>query len=307
MATTIPTELLRSLVSIVETGSIADASKRVFLTPSAVSLQMKRLEDILQVPLFDRIQRRLRLTTAGELMLAHAREVIKLNDEMMDRLRSDRLIGPARVGIVQDLADELLSGVLSRFAELNTEVELQVRVGRSNELMRSLAAGDLDLVLCLADALDPLAFAPAPAHWLGNASLLDKQVVPLAVMEQPCIFREMALTALDDAGLISKIVLETQSLSALRAAVSSGLGVTCYTSVFVDPHLVICSERAPKLSQVRYSLRTGPSPHATIQRLSELLKAATLDISSKNQSRSPTPRAAESGSRRTLLSLVDKA
>lgn len=279
MPATIPTELLRSLVAIVETGSMAKASKRTFLTPSALSLQMKRLEDLLQVSLFRRDERRLRLTNAGDLLLKHAHEVLALNDRTVARLQGDELIGPARVGIVQDLADALLSGVLSRFAKLNAGVELQVRVGRSNELKKQLSTGDLDLVLCLGDAEDPLAFAQAPAHWLGDPELLEQDVIPLAVLEQPCIFRAMALEALEAAGRRSTIALETQSLSALRAAVASGFGVTCYTSVFVGPHLVIPSSSLPRLPDVRYALHVSAEPHAVIERLSELLQTATLDIS----------------------------
>ncbi len=279
MVTTLPSELLRSLVSIVDAGSIANASKEIFITPSALSLQMKRLEDILQVSLFHREGRRLKLTSAGEFLLAHAREVTALNDQAIKKLRGDDLIGPARVGIVQDLADALLVGVLTRFTKLNAHVELKIRVGRSSELLKQFNNGDLDIVLCLGDRNDPLSFAAAPAHWLGNDTLISQEEVLLAVLEEPCVFRQIAIAALEQSQRNYRIVLETQSLSALRAAIISGLGVTCYTSIFFDSSLRIKANLMPALPAVKYALHVRPSPHRTIEHLSEILRKATLEIS----------------------------
>lgn len=279
MVATLPSELLRSLVSVVDTGSIANASKEIFVTPSALSLQMKRLEDILQVSLFHREGRRLKLTSAGEFLLAHAREVISLNDQAIKKLRGEDLIGPARVGIVQDLADALLAGVLARFTKLNAHVELKIKVGRSSELQKLFNNGELDIVLCLGDRNDPLSFAAAPAYWLGHDTLISREEVVLAVLEEPCVFRQIALAALEKSRRKYHIVLETQSLSALRAAIISGLGITCYTSVFFDRSLKIKENLMPELPAVKYSLYVRQSPHRTIEHLSEILRKATLEIS----------------------------
>ena len=135
MAVNLPTDLLRSFAAIVDSGSMLRATERVFVTQSALSLQMKRLEETVQAPLFHREGRRLVLTPTGHTLLDYARELLAVNDRAVAAVTGDALAGPVRVGLVQDFAETLLSGVLSRFALLNPETQLQVRVGGSQELL----------------------------------------------------------------------------------------------------------------------------------------------------------------------------
>src|SRR5579859_7166084 len=155
MVINLPTELLRSFAAIVDSGSMLKATERVFVTQSALSLQMKRLEETLQTSLFHRDGRRLVLTPAGQILLAYAREILATNDRAVVALTGDGLAGPARVGMVQDFAEALLGGVLSRFAELNPEIQLQVRVGGTHELLQLLETDRLDVVLAMGPADDP--------------------------------------------------------------------------------------------------------------------------------------------------------
>jgi DNA-binding transcriptional LysR family regulator len=124
MVVNLPTELLRSFTAIVDTGSMLRATQRVFVTQSALSLQMKRLEDLVQTALFQREGRRLKLTPAGHSLLGHAREILDANDRALQALSGDVLAGPARIGFVQDFAETLLSGVLARFTQLNPETQV---------------------------------------------------------------------------------------------------------------------------------------------------------------------------------------
>src|SRR6185436_19517731 len=119
MVTNLPTELLRSFVAIVDSGSMLRATERVFVTQSALSLQMKRLEETVQASLFQREGRRLALTPAGQTLITYAREILATNDRAVSALNGDALSGPARIGLVQDFAETLLPGVLARFAHLN--------------------------------------------------------------------------------------------------------------------------------------------------------------------------------------------
>src|ERR1700753_66361 len=109
MAVNLPTDLMRSFTAIVDSGSMLRATERVFVTQSALSLQMKRLEETGQTPLFHRDGRRLVLTPAGQTLLAFAREMLATNDKALSALNGDVLAGPARVGMVQDFAEVLLS------------------------------------------------------------------------------------------------------------------------------------------------------------------------------------------------------
>ena len=277
MAVNLPTELLRSFAAIVDSGSMLRATERVFVTQSALSLQMKRLEETLQTPLFHRDGRRLTLTPAGQTLLAFAREILSTNDRAVATLTGDALAGPVRVGLVQDFAETLLSGLLSRFAKLHGEAQLQVRVAGSAELLELLGADRLDVVLCMGAADDPAAMTTVPMVWLGDPVLAGLNVLPLAVLEPPCRFRDAALAALEAAGRPYRIVVETPSLSALRAALDSDLCVTCRTDVVLK-RAINPSEAPslPPLPSVSFTRHTRNEPHPAVLRLADLIRAAVL-------------------------------
>jgi DNA-binding transcriptional LysR family regulator len=277
MVVNLPTDLLRSFAAIVDAGSMLRATERVFVTQSAISLQMKRLEDLVQAALFQREGRRLTLTPAGQSLLGHAREILDANDRAVLAMSGDVLAGPARIGFVQDFAETLLSGVLARFAQLNPETQVQVRVGGSAELQNLMQSGQLDVVLCMSAPDDPAAIRTAPMRWLGSDKFARQKTVPLAVLEQPCRVRDAALAALEQAGRPYRIVLETPSLAALRAAVESGLGITCRTTHFMD---TVCGskEALPPLPHIAYVRHIRSNPHSTIARLADLIQTAALEL-----------------------------
>lgn len=277
MVLNLPTELLRSFAAIVDAGSMLRATERVFVTQSALSLQMKRLEDLVQTSLFRRDGRKLILTPAGQSMLVHAREILAANDRAVSALNGDALAGPARVGFVQDFAETLLGGVLARFAQLNPETQLQVRVGGSAELLDMMQSDAMDVLLCMGGYDDPAAVRTMPMQWLGNPDLARHEVVPLAVLERPCRFRDAALSALDRSERPHRVVLETPSLAALRAAVQSGLGITCRTTHFIDQAIETEGD-LPALPDVAYVRHVRGNPHPTIARLGDLVLQAALEL-----------------------------
>jgi len=278
MTTNLPTELLRSFVAIVDSGSMLRATERVFVTQSALSLQMKRLEETVLTPLFHRDGRRLVLTPAGQTLLPRAREILALNDQAVVALTGDTLAGPARVGLVQDFAETLLSGVLARFSKLNPDTQLQVRVAGSPELLELLGSDRLDVVLCMGPADDPAAARVAPMIWHGDEELAEQAVLPIAILESPCRFRDAALAALEREGRPYRVAMETPSLSALRAAVQAGLAVTCRTALFLPGSPPLEAVGLPELPQVAYVRRTNDSPHASISKLSQLIHAAAVEL-----------------------------
>lgn len=270
MPVNLPTNLIRSFVAIVDTGSMLNASEQVFVTQSALSLQIKRLEELVQQALFVRDGRRLSLTAAGQVMLDYSRRVLALHDEAVTAVTAGDFTGPARFGMVQDFAETLLGGLLSRFSELHPDAQIYARVAGTVELQHMLGRNQLDVVLGFGGPADAQAIAVAPMGWYGQATALDKPMIPLAVLEQPCRFREAAIRALEDAGLNYRIAVETPNLATLRAAVNAGLGITCRTHLFpcdVD-HLV--DPRLPELPRVSVVLRTRDDPDLVAQRLANL-------------------------------------
>jgi DNA-binding transcriptional LysR family regulator len=270
MPINLPTNLLRSFVAIVDTGSMLNASEHVFVTQSALSLQIKRLEELVQRPLFSREGRRLALTPAGDVLLDYARRVLRLHDEAVATVSSGQFTGPVRVGMVQDFADTLLAGVLARFAELHSDAQLSARVAGTVELLSMLDRQQLDIVVGFTGPDDPRTIRTAPMIWYGDARLLTQPVIPVAVLEKPCRFREAALSSLEAAGRRHRIAVETPNLSTLRAAVRAGLGVMCRTPLFVNDLDALPDGALPPLPRVSCIVATRERTGEAMTHLAEL-------------------------------------
>lgn len=277
MPVNLPTNLLRSFVAIVDTGSMLNASEKVFVTQSALSLQIKRLEELLQQPLFHRDGRRLTLTPSGELMLDYARRVLSLHDEAVVAVTAGEFAGPARIGMVQDFAEMLLSGLLGQFAELHPETQIYARVAGTAELLALLERRQLDIVLGFAASDDPAAVTTAPMAWFGKAELAEQAVLPIAVLEPPCRFREAAIRTLEAAGRPYRITVETPNLTTLRAAVEAGLGLTCRTRLFArdEPLQLNGISALPHVSGI---VRTAPTLDNAAAQLALLAREVILNL-----------------------------
>ena len=250
MPVNLPTNSLRNFVAIVDAGSMLTASSGVYLTQSALSLQVKRLEELVQQPLFAREGRRLVLTNAGTVLLDYARRVLTLHDEAIAAVNAGGFAAPIRVGTVQDFADTLLSGLLARFSNLHPGAQIYARVAGTAELQSLLERGQLDIILGYAAADDPAAIRVSPMAWYGAADLVVQDILPLAVLEKPCRFREAAIAGLQAAGRPHRIAVETPDLSSLRAAVRAQLGLTCRTGLFLGDEGTLSDPSLPALPDV---------------------------------------------------------
>jgi DNA-binding transcriptional LysR family regulator len=278
MPVNLPTNLLRSFVAIVDTGSMLNASEHVFVTQSALSLQIKRLEELVQQSLFLREGRRLTLAPAGEVLLDYARRVLSLHDEAVAAVTAGRFRGPARIGMVQDFADTLLSGLLSRFAELHPDAQIYARVAGTAELLTLFERRDIDVLLGFAAPNDEHGVTVAAMSWYGDETLVDREVIPLAVLEEPCRFREAAIRELDYAGIAYRIAVETPNLATLKAAVNAGLGITCRTRLFPADAAPLEHSRLPALPKVAAILRSHDNLDGATQRLSDLARETVLAL-----------------------------
>jgi DNA-binding transcriptional LysR family regulator len=277
MRVNLPTELLRSFVTIVDTGSMVRASAHVHLTQSALSQQMKRLSDLIQQPIFRRDQGNLVLTVVGEQLLLAAREILTLNDGIVGTLGA-RIHDPIRIGIIEDFAEAILSGVLGKFSRSYPGIRLQVRVGHSSELREMFASNLFDVILHLGEPTDASTVVSAQAVWLGDSDLLLQPVLPIAVMTKPCRFRDVALAALGAVNQEYAIALETPSVSVLRAAIESGLAVTCRTPAFLGTKCApLCVGNAP-LPTVSYKIDVRDPGQFAISELVELMKSALVKL-----------------------------
>lgn len=168
---------LRSLVAGVDLGSFAKAADRVARSSSAVSAQIRKLEEQAGTPLFVKAGRGLALTDAGDAMLRYARRMIELNDEAAAAVRGVNLDGWVRVGLQEDFGEAILPDVLGRFARAHPKVRIEARVARNAELLDRLDANQLDLALVWGDpasaalvsraGIDSEAIAQVPMQWIG--------------------------------------------------------------------------------------------------------------------------------------------
>ena len=221
---------LRTLVITQDLGGFGRASERLLRTPSAISLQMKRLQEEVGVPLFRKQGRKTLLTEQGEIALQYARRVLELNDEMIDTLRGSSLAGVVRIGFAQDFTGNVLPLVIARFNALYPLVKLEVTVDVGQVLLQAIDSGDLDVALTLGGAQKKTAhlLSELPLHWIASPSFRDRarQPLPLALFNPPCGCQTPGLEALERAGRPWRVAMTSPSLTGLWAAVSAGLGLT---------------------------------------------------------------------------------
>jgi DNA-binding transcriptional LysR family regulator len=223
-------DLLRCFAMVAEQGGFTSAGQALGLTQSAVSLKIKRLEELVRRPVFRRTSRSVALTRDGELLLAYARRILALNDEAVLRLVAPPVAGRLRLGVADHFVPRNLAPILARFARTYPEVRLEVEVGRSHDLRAKQVRGALDLVLGkrrdgeTAGSLiwtEPVVWAAAPG-WMAP----EDRPLPLAMLPEGCMFRERALRALAVADRPFEIVFTCDSLLGLAAAAQAGFALT---------------------------------------------------------------------------------
>jgi DNA-binding transcriptional LysR family regulator len=179
---------------------------------------------------------------------------------------------------VQDVADTVLAGALARFAERHPSSRVFARVAGTADLLTMLERHQLDIIVGF-DAVDaPRAVRTAPMVWYGDAGLAHQDVIPLAVLERPCRFREAAIASLEGAGLRYRISVETPNLSTLRAAVQAKLGVACRTHLFTPNLPELPAGTLPALPSVACVVATATDLDARTARLGELIAESVREL-----------------------------
>jgi DNA-binding transcriptional LysR family regulator len=224
-------DLLRCFATVAEQGGFTAAGQALGLTQSAVSLKVKRLEEIVRKRVFDRTSRSLAITRDGEVLLAYARRLLALNDEAVRRMIAPPVCGHLRLGVADHFVPQHLAPILARFARTYPDLHLEVEVGRSHELRAACERGALDLVIGKRRDgetagtpiwTEKLAWAAAPDWERPGAD----RPLPLAMLPPGCMFRDRALAILARANIAHEIVYVSASLLGVIAAVQAGLGVT---------------------------------------------------------------------------------
>lgn len=223
-------DLLRGFVTVAERGGFTAAGVALGLTQSAISLKVKRLEDLLGKPVFTRGPKQVTLTREGETLLAYARRMLALNDEAVRRFVAPPVAGRLRLGVADHFVPRHLAPALARFARTWPELRIEVEVGRSHELRARLAREELDLVLGKrrdGETEGRVIFTEAVV-WVAapDFELTRERPLPLAMLPQGCMFRDRALTALARAGVAFEVVYTSPSLMGIAAAAQAGFALS---------------------------------------------------------------------------------
>lgn len=221
---------LRTFIAIVDVGSFTRAADDVHKTQSAVSMQMKRLEERIGKSLFERDGRQSRLTPDGTRLLEFARRMLRLNDEAMMALTEPALVGTVKLGLPDDYADRLLPRVLAAFARSHPRVEINVTCEPSSCIIRRIREGRLDIGIVTHGDCGGYGeiFRREPLYWCGSEQHCAHELdpLPLALGPSDCSWRRSAIDALDRIGRPYRIAYTSGSAAALSGAVLAGLAIS---------------------------------------------------------------------------------
>lgn len=270
-------DVLRSFVTIAETGGFTRAGDQLGRTQSAISLQIKRLEEIIGQPVFERSSRSLSLTGSGERLLSHARQILRLNDAALADLMEPDIAGVVRLGVPEDFATVHLPGVLAAFTDAHPRVDLEVTCDLTLNLLDRFNSGDFDLVLVKREPGAPTRGVRVwrePLVWAGRdraAAPPDDQVVALVASPQPCVYRKRAIEALEAKGRRWRVAYTSTSLTGAQAAVKAGLGLTVLPREMVPSSLSPLGRDSglPELDETEIALIEAPNASLTARTFAE--------------------------------------
>lgn len=251
-------DLLRTFVAVADLNTFAAAAAAVCRTQSAVSQQMQRLEQLVGKELFARHGRNKLLTEHGIQLLGYARKILRFNDEACMSLMFSNLQGVLTLGASDESADTILPFLLNRISSVYPKLALDVSVKRNAFMVEMLKENEVDLVVTThrPGQYDCLTLRTSPTHWYCAAEYVLQKGEPIPLLDDPSPFRDMVLTALNEASIPWRLAYVASTLPAVRAAVKAGLGVTARPVEMMSPDLRVLgqSEGLPSLPDTEYLL-----------------------------------------------------
>lgn len=286
MAAMLDLDQLKTFAAIADTGSFTQAAEAVHKTQSAVSMQMRRLEERIGRPLFARAGRNSKLTDDGERLLGYARRLMRLSAETVAAFDDAELSGSVRLGTLDEYAERFLPEILAAFSRSNPLVEVSVFCEPSINLVRKTRTGDLDLAIVTNYGDGPVdLLRNEPLVWVTSSQhcAADEEILPLALFTQPCIWRDEAIAALTAAGRKYRVLYQSANSAAISAAVLAGLAVTVLAESALRPGMRVLGEADgfPRLATCEIGLiRSWSRPaSATVDKLAEHIISSLGNLS----------------------------
>jgi DNA-binding transcriptional LysR family regulator len=290
MTAMIDVDQLRTFIAIAETGSFTKAAEVVNKTQSAVSMQMKRLEERIERPIFSRDGRASKLTEDGQRLLDYARRIIKLNVETLAAFSDGELSGRVRLGVPDDYADRYLPEIMARFSRAYPGVELTVICEPSVDLLDRVDANEIDLAIvtnCESKRATEN-FRRERLLWVtsNRHPTHMEERLPLALGRPTCSWRRTAVERLESVGRPYRILYSSSNAGAVAAAVLSGLAVSVLAESGLRPGMRVLSaaDGFPELPACRVGLvRSAHEPSALADALAGHIISSLDNLSEQQQ------------------------
>lgn len=267
---------LRAFVAVADCGGVTRAAGVLNLTQSAVSMQIKRLEEGIGHLLFLRGGRKLSLTMEGEQVLSYARRMLVLNDELLARLADDAFVGEIRLGVPDDIVYPHIPQVMKRLAREYPRMRIGLTSSYTDMLLEGFAHGEYDVILTTEDRPGPMAevLTECDLVWMGAQGGQAWQQRPLRLaFEERCKFRPLALAALDTAGIPWELASRGRNCEVMAATAAADLAVTARLRWAVPQgcQVVEGDNALPALGQIRIAMyhnrEAGPVAEALASQL----------------------------------------
>lgn len=250
---------LKSFIAIAECGTFSGAAEIVGRTQSALSLQIKKLEESLGCRLFDRKGKLVKLTPEGEKFIGYARNIIQLQWEAYSSLKEPDVEGEISIGTPEDFATHYLPSVLASFRKHHPRVQLNVKCDLTLNLINGFRKNEFDIILVKRDPQSikgGTRFWREPLVWAASDNYKPESPLSLVLSPQPCIYRARALSALDKAKKKWYISYTSPSLAGTIAAVKAGLGISVLPLNMLPAgvHAVRTEIKLPELADAEIAL-----------------------------------------------------
>jgi DNA-binding transcriptional LysR family regulator len=270
-------DLLKAIVMVADCGTFTAASARLHSTQSTISQKVRRLEDMAGHKLLERGSGDVRPTDAGETLLAYARRMLALNDEMIEALSGANVGVTIRLGVPEDFVGGPTTHMLAAFNRKHPQVKLEVTSGLVRDLSNSYDRGDLDLVLVKQrrNSREAVATWPEQLRWIDSATNPSIQLDPIPLVAFPPrgLYRDDMTHAIESIGRRWRLAFICSSLSGIQAAVADGLGISLLPARAVSPDHVVLTAKSglPAIETMDIALLHHPTADAVVKELARAL------------------------------------
>ncbi|MER0236843.1 LysR substrate-binding domain-containing protein [Fulvimarina sp. MAC8] len=283
-------DLLRSFAAIIDEGSFSAAAEKVGRSPSAISMQIKRLEEMTGAELLKRDARSVRLTSEGEILLGFARQFLELNRKAIGALGRPELEGQIRLGLPDDYGETVLPYMLRHFSERYPSVVVDVTMQNTRETLDLFDRGKVDVAVFSFDeegtnAVGAECLFTDPLVWVGarggTAHLRDP--LPLSMWDESCVWRRCAVAALESVGRPWRIAYTCAHTPGQRAAVRAGIAIAPVSRIFAGDDVKILGEEdgLPPMSDYSIGMKLRDEPSEQAKVIADHLRAFFRELREK--------------------------